>query len=124
MLEVATISSTTFLKLTTQVRNDTATHVVYISSAQLNDHSFDLKFIGWCSREQPLRQKLREKKTQGFKSGLRGGENCHNFDDPGRRVGQKQCSRSPERRFQNALHILLRLVDNIVPNRIMGDISP
>jgi len=56
VLEVATVSSTTFLKSTTQVCIDRATHVVYISSAQLNENSPYLKFIGWFSREQPLLQ--------------------------------------------------------------------
>jgi hypothetical protein len=35
-------------------------------------------------------KKRREQKTQGFRSGLGGGEYCHNFDDPGSRVGQKE----------------------------------
>jgi len=56
VLEVSTISSTTFLKSTTQVRNDTATHVFYNSSAHLNEHSPHRKFIGWFSREQPVLQ--------------------------------------------------------------------
>ena len=123
VLEVATISSTTFLNSTTQVRNDTATHVFHNSSAHLNEHSSHLKFIGCFSREQPVLQETLRKKTQRFRSGLGSGQNCYNFDDPSRRVGQKQCSRSPERRFQYASHIFVRLVDNIVPNRVMGEMS-
>jgi hypothetical protein len=60
-------------------------------------------------RGKSISFKKREQKAQGFRSGLRDGENCHNFNDPVRRVGQKQCSRSPARRFQYASHILLRL---------------
>ena len=56
VLDVATISSTTFLKPKTQVRNDMATHVFFNPSAQLNEHSSHLKFVGWISREQNLLQ--------------------------------------------------------------------
>jgi len=56
VLEVTIISSTTFLRSTTQVCNERAAHVVYISSAQLKENSSYRNFIGWFSREQPLLQ--------------------------------------------------------------------
>jgi len=57
-LDVATISSATFLESTTELRNDRGTHVFLNSSLQLKKHSSHLKFTGWFSKEQNLLQEI------------------------------------------------------------------
>ena len=67
---------------TTRVRNNTATHVFH--SQQLNKFNFHLNLFGWFSCELLVCQETPRKKSQGFRSGLRGGQNFPQLWQPGK----------------------------------------
>jgi len=97
LLDVATVSSSTLLKFTTHIRNNTATHVFQIQ--QLNKFNFHLNLLRCFSCELLLCQETPRKKSKNSGQVWEAAKICHNSDSPENgltwRDCQNQSSRSP-----------------------------